>query len=107
MIIRSAYLEGTVAEADRADFDRRMSEEVLPAIRAYPGLRDVKLRRLVEADEGATPVYMAFDLYFDSLDAMRAALASETRQIVRQKIAAAMGSFNGRVRHLVFEDISP
>ena len=38
---------------------------------------------------------------------MRAALASETRQIVRQKIAAAMGSFNGRVRHLVFEDISP
>lgn len=106
MIIRCAYLEGTVAEADRADFDRRMIEQVLPAVREYPGLRDVKLRRLVDAEESGAPVYMAFDLYFDNLEAMRAALASEARQIIRRKIAAAMGSFDGRVRHLVFEDIS-
>jgi hypothetical protein len=45
---------------------------------------------------------MAFDLYFDSLDAMNAALASPTRQSVRQQIGTVMGLFQGRVYHQVF-----
>ncbi|MBN9061818.1 MAG: hypothetical protein BGP06_14860 [Rhizobiales bacterium 65-9] len=102
MIIRSAYLEGDVPESDRAEFGRRMTESVMPAIRTYPGIRDVTLRRIAERDEGAPPVYMIFDLYFDSLDDMRAALASETRQLVRAKIGEAMTLFRGRVYHLVF-----
>lgn len=107
MIIRSAYLEGDVEEQDRAAFDRQMVETVLPAIRAYPRLRNVTLRRIAEADDNAPQIYMIFDLHFDSLDDMRAALASETRQRVRQAIAAAMTPFRGRVYHLVFNDISP
>ena len=56
------------------------------------------------ADEGTPPVYMVFDLYFDSLDAMNAALASPTRQAVRQQIGAVMGLFQGRVYHQVFSE---
>jgi hypothetical protein len=47
---------------------------------------------------------MVFDLYFDSLDAMNAALASPTRQAVRQQIGAVMGLFQGRVYHQVFSE---
>jgi len=104
MIIRSAVLEGSVPAADRARFDAQMSGPVLDAIGTYPGIRQVKLRRLVEADDGAPPVHMVFDLYFDSLDAMRAALASPTRQEVRQQIGAVMGLFRGRVYHQVFSE---
>lgn len=107
MIVRSAYLEGTVAEKDRAEFDRRMNTTVLGAIRTYPRIRDVRLRRIAEADAGAPPVYMIFDLYFDSLDDMNAALASQTRQQVRDRIAEAMGLFKGRVYHLVFAELPP
>jgi uncharacterized protein (TIGR02118 family) len=101
MIVRSAFLEGTVAEADRAGFDRHMTETVLPAIATYPGIKAVQIRHVVEADPGAPPVYMIFDLHFDSLDAMNAALASDTRHEVRKTIAAVMPKFKGRVYHLV------
>lgn len=106
MIIRSAYLEGAVAEADRAAFDAHMRGPVLAAIGTYPGLRQVRLRQIEQADEGAPPVYMVFDLIFDSLQAMDAALASPTRQAVRSIIQEGMRPFQGRVYHLVFNEES-
>jgi uncharacterized protein (TIGR02118 family) len=104
MIIRSAVLEGSVAEPDRAAFDRQMREVVAPAIATYPGIRAVKLRWPVESEAGAPPIYVVFDLYFNDLAAMHAALASPTRQEVRTRIAAAMPAFSGRVYHLVMEE---
>lgn len=104
MIIRSAVLEGTVAEADRAAFDRHMSQTVLAEIGRYPGIRQVKLRRPVEQEAGAPPVYMIFDLYFDDLAAMHAALASPVRAQVRETIGQGMGMFQGKVYHLILEE---
>lgn len=101
MIIRSAVLEGDVPEADRAHFDRQMVETVLPAIRRYPGIRDVTLRRKAEQEDGAPPVYLTFDLVFDSLEAMHAALASDIRQEVRAQLGTIMPLFKGRVYHLI------
>jgi uncharacterized protein (TIGR02118 family) len=103
MIIRSAILEGTVAESEQARFDVHMREAVVPAIATYPGIRKVALRRLAEKDEAAPAIYMIFDLYFDSIEAMNAALASETRQAVRERISEGMSTFQGRVYHVVFD----
>lgn len=102
MIIRSAFLEGTVADADRARFDAQLAGPVLDAIRTYPGILDVKLRRLVQADAGSPPIYVVFDLHFADLAAMEAALATPTRQAVRAQIAEVMTLFQGRVYHQVF-----
>jgi len=104
MIVRSAVLEGSVAPADREGFDRHMATTVLSAIGRYPGIREVRLRRPVEAEAGAPSVYMIFDLYFDDLAAMHAALASPIRQEVRTQIAAVMSVFSGKVYHLVMEE---
>lgn len=104
MIIRSAVLEGTVAEADRAQFDEHMQKKVSAAILRYPGIRDLRLRRPIETEAGAPPIYTIFDLYFDSLDAMHAALASQIRQDVRATIAEAMTAFKGKVYHLIMEE---
>lgn len=104
MIIRSAFLEGSVAEADRAEFDAHMSGPVMAAIATYPGLREVRLRKLARSEEGAPGIHMVFDLHFDSLQAMDAALASATRQAVRETIAQGMRLFQGRVYHLVFSE---
>ncbi|WP_293797550.1 EthD family reductase [uncultured Bosea sp.] len=101
MIIRTAVLEGEVPVADKAHFDREMTETVLPAIRRYPGIRDVKLRWQAEQEAGAPPVYLTFDLYFDSLEAMHAALASNIRQEVRRELGTIMPLFKGRVYHLI------
>ena len=104
MIIRSAILEGSVPEADRAAFDAQMAGTVLNAIATYPGLREVRLRKPAEAEAGAPPVYVQFDLYFDSLATMHAALDTPVRHQVRETIAAVMPLFQGRVYPLVMEE---
>jgi len=105
MIVRSAFMEGTVADADRAHFDQQLAGPVLEAIGTYPGLQAVKLRHLVQADTGSPPVYAVFDLYFADLAAMDAALATPTRQAVRARIADVMTLFRGRVYHQVFSQV--
>jgi hypothetical protein len=104
LIIRTAVLEGSVAEPDRANFDRQMAVDVLQAIATYPGLHQVRLRRPAETEAGAPAIYVQFDLYFPTLDAMHAALASDVRLRVREKIAAVMPLFKGRVYHLIMEE---
>ena len=104
MIIRSANLEGSVPKADREVFDAQIAGNVLHTIATYPGLREVRLRKPAEVEAGAPAVYIQFDLYFDSLAAMHAALASPVRHQVRETIAAVMPLFEGRVYHLVMEE---
>lgn len=104
MIIRSAILEGSVPEADRDAFDAQMAGTVLNAIATYPGLRQVRMRKPAEAEAGAPAVYVQFDLYFDSLAAMHAALDTPVRRQVRDTIAAVMPLFKGRVYHLIMEE---
>lgn len=104
MIIRSVHLEGTVADGDRDAFDAHLRGPVSQALRTYPGLRQLRLRRLVRGEEGAPAVYLAFDLYFDCLQAMDSALASPTRQAVRDAMVAARGLWTGRIFHLVYEE---
>ncbi len=104
MIVRSAVLEGRVVPGREAAFDAVMSGDVLAAIRRYPGIVDVRLRRPVDQEDGAPPVCMIFDLYFRSLHDMKSALASPTRQEVRSFIAAAMKDFEGKVYHLVLDE---
>lgn len=104
MIIRSAILEGSVPDADRATFDSQMEGTVLNAIATYPGLRHVRLRKPAEVEAGAPAIYVQFDLYFDSLAAMHAALDTPVRHQVRETIAAVMPLFKGRVYHLVMDE---
>lgn len=104
MIVRSAILEGHVPESRQAAFDALMRGTVVPALLTYPGIRQVRLKKRVQADEGAVPHYMVFDLVFDDLEAMNTALASPTRQTVRGHMAEAMKGFDGKVVHMVFDE---
>jgi uncharacterized protein (TIGR02118 family) len=104
MIIRSAVLEGTPRADDRASFDQHMETTVLTAIASYPGILKVVLRKPLEQEAGAPLIYMVFDLYFPSLQAMHDALASPVRQTVRAQLAQVMAGFEGKVYHLVMQE---
>ncbi|QKD06334.1 EthD family reductase [Mesorhizobium loti] len=64
--------------ADPAAFDRHYFDIHLPLAKQLPGLRryDVSKRPIVNLLQGETP-YLVATLYFDSLEAIRAAFASE------------------------------
>ncbi|WP_127110001.1 putative quinol monooxygenase [Pararhodobacter zhoushanensis] len=105
MIIRSALLIGTVAPDKETAFDACMRGAVMEAIRQYPGLVDVTLRKTATVDEGSPAIYMQFDLRFESMAAMDVALASPARAAVRSQIMAGMADFQGKTIHVVSETL--
>lgn len=105
MILRSALLMGTVAPEDQPAFDTYMRDVVVPEIGKYPGIQGVTLRKLVQADDGAPSIYMQFDLFFQTLADMEAALASPVRTEVRDRIKMGMAPFVGTVTHIVSESM--
>ena len=96
MIIRSAVLEGTVDEAYwghvRSPDEYCRSSGHRHLSRNY----GIRLRRPVETEAGAPAIYMIFDLHFETLDAMHAALASPVRGLVREQIGKAMTGVHGQ-----------
>lgn len=64
--------------ADPAAFDRHYFDVHIPLAKKLPGLRryDVSRRPIVKLSAGEMP-YLVGTLYFDSLDDIRAAFASE------------------------------
>ena len=61
---------------DSAAFDRHYAEEHLPLVRKMPGLRRFEGWRITGAPGGEAPYYLIGEMYFDDLDALRAALRS-------------------------------
>ncbi|MFV0386625.1 hypothetical protein [Paracoccus sp. (in: a-proteobacteria)] len=101
MILRSAILIGQIAD-DRAEiFDRFMQRKVVPALRRYPRIRKVTLRRHLERDDDCPPVLMQVDMLFDTFEDMRHALASQEWHDAHEVIASGFGDFRGTVTHMV------
>lgn len=101
MIIRTALLIGSVPPEKQDVFDAYMREDVIAALKTYPGILDVSLRKMAFGDDDAPQIYMQFDLMFESVDAMNAALDSPVRDVIQAQIKACMADFNGSVTHFV------
>lgn len=66
--------------ADAAEFERAYTEEHMPLVNAesMPGItKFTGTKMLAAADGGAPQFYRMAELYFDSLEALQAAAASE------------------------------
>jgi len=59
-----------------AEFERRWSEEFVPLAEQLPGLWRVVVSHTHGGPAGPVPIYLIHELHFESLDALRAALAS-------------------------------
>ena len=69
--------------ADAAEFERVYTEEHMPLVSAetMPGIRKFTgTKMLSAADGGQPPFYRMAELYFDSLEALQTAVASEGAQ---------------------------
>ena len=61
---------------DPADFQRRWSEEFVPLAEALPGLRRVVVSVAHGGPAGPVDMHQIHELHFDTLDALKSAMAS-------------------------------
>ena len=61
---------------DVSAFDRHYTEVHTPLVKKLPGLRQMEISKITGTAIGETPEYLLCEMYFDSKDALDAALAS-------------------------------
>jgi uncharacterized protein (TIGR02118 family) len=62
--------------ADPAAFDKRYFEGHMPIVNKIPGLKKVEVSKIVGSPMGESEFYLMAELYFDSMEAMKAGMSS-------------------------------
>jgi uncharacterized protein (TIGR02118 family) len=84
-----------------AEFDKRYFEGHLPLANKMPGLKRAEVSRFVGAPMGEAPYYLMAEMYFDNMDALKAALASPEGKQAGKDIM----SFAGDLITMMFAEV--
>jgi uncharacterized protein (TIGR02118 family) len=74
------------SSSEPAEFDKHYFEVHIPLVRKYPGLRKLEVTRVTGAPIGEAKFHLMAEMYFDTKDAMDAALASTEGKAVTRDI---------------------
>lgn len=74
--------------ADPKEFDTHYETIHLPLVRRMPGLRRVEVTRIANPQPGGEKFYLMAEMYFDSRDAMNAAIASREGKAVSKDVVS-------------------
>lgn len=103
MFIRYAFFEGRVTPGCEEAFTHFVRERLLPLWTQFPGAREVRVLRQVEADTAEPHYAMVLAVRYPSLAAIEEALKSDIRTRARAATADLIEMFDGRIFHTVFE----
>lgn len=83
-------------------FDKHYDDVHIPLVRKYPGLRKVEVTRITGAPIGETKFHVMAEMYFDTREALDAALVSPEGKVVARDLmsfaAPLVTVFIGEVR---------
>lgn len=100
MIVRCAYLEGSVSPEHRARFDQFVITEIVPLMKQFPGATSVRMLRAETIEDGGPSLYMTFETIYPSVQIMKDAFAQPIRRVLREKLNEILPLFDGRIFHV-------
>lgn len=106
MIVRAAYLEGTVASADLERFDAFVAREIVPLMKRFPGVRSVRVLRAQTIEDDGAALHMTFESVYDSVEAMNHAFTFPVRQELKARMREIIPLFRGRLFHITHQLIA-
>ncbi len=86
---------------DVGTFETHYKEIHAPLVRRMPGLRRLEVSRFTGSPAGEPKFYLMAEMYFDSEDAMMAALGSDEGKAAAKDVM----SFAGDIIHMMFADV--
>ena len=102
MLIRSAYWTGRPAAGQETRVLEMVSDELVPAMRRFPGVAAVKALWPEQRDDGAPPIHCQVVVEFADAAAKDAMMACEERKALRPRVEAAAALFDGALTHIDF-----
>ena len=100
MWIRSAFWLGRPRVGEEARFAAAINEELIPAMRCFPGVADVKALWPSNREEPVPDIHCQVIVSFASAEDMATMLASPERAALRPRVVAAAEMFDGTLGHI-------
>ncbi|MEM9603070.1 MAG: hypothetical protein AAGA11_09420 [Pseudomonadota bacterium] len=101
MIVRTAYFEGELSDADAAAFQAYMRTTVAPIIRTFPGCLGVQINVPVMLEPAAPQQSLLMIQHgYESEAALEAALASDQRRQSMEATVKALERYGVTVFHI-------
>jgi uncharacterized protein (TIGR02118 family) len=89
------------AADDQSAFDKHYNEIHTPLVKKMPGLRKLEVARITGAPIGEPKHYLLAEMYFDSQDALDAAMASAEGKAAARDLM----SFAGNLVTMFYADV--
>lgn len=102
MYTRSAIFEGRVLPGKEEEFEKGLTERLLPAWRQMLHAQDVRLFRPVRQDEETPAVFLVQEIDYPSLEAIDEALNSPRKEAAVAAHHSIMHLYEGRHYHFVY-----
>lgn len=100
MWIRTAYWIGSARKGLEADFRAGIDGEMIPGIKALPGVRNAEALWPQRFEPGAPRLACQILVHFDSRDDIDRMLASAERQELRSRLGRIQALFDGSLSHI-------
>lgn len=102
MLIRSAFWTGRPRSGEENRFRSMMTEELVPAMRRFPGVAAIRILWPDGRDDGAPDIYCQVLVEFPDAQAMTAMKTCPERAALRPRVIAATELFDGSLTHIDF-----
>jgi antibiotic biosynthesis monooxygenase (ABM) superfamily enzyme len=83
-------------------FDTAVNGLVKNLMVTFPGLLRLEIHRPLDMDVGARPIYQIYNMAFDDVEAMNAALDSPVRKSIHAEMDKILPFFEGKIVHYVW-----
>ena len=103
MLIRSAFWIGKPKPGSETEFRRRIDEDLIPAMRRFPGVRDARALWPERREDDPPDIACQVLVEFPDADDLQRMLDSPERRALRPQVLEAVALFDGRMSHIEFE----
>ncbi len=103
MLIRSAFWIGTPKSGAEQRLRHAIDHELVPAMKAFPGVRDVKALWPEKREDEPPQIACQILVEFDSRDDLERMLASPERRALRPRVLEAVALFDGSMSHIEYQ----
>lgn len=103
MWVRSAFWVGKPRAGEEARFAEAVNEELVPALRALPAVRDATAIWPRRLEDSPPDIACQVLVYFDDEAGVDVMLASPERAALRMRVREIAALFDGAISHIDFE----
>jgi hypothetical protein len=100
MIARCVYLEGSIEDSRKKEFEKFLIDEIVPLMKRFPGVLAVRVMTALQVEDEGRNLCISFESMYPDLATMEFAFTQPIRGMLKKKLSEIIPLFHGRMFHI-------